>query len=270
MEVVELNEKESILIIDDDESSCKSLALIFRRRGYDIETASSGTQALKKVQGKFFNVAFLDIKLPDVEGTELLASLKNIQPEMDVIMVTGYASLENAVRALNEGASAYITKPLNIDELLVRVREILERQRLLLEKKRAEEKLRESEERLKEAQRIGKIGNWEFDVKTGHIIWSDQVYELFERDPSLGPPTYEENRAYYYPEDYRRLQDQLRRATDFGEESDSDYHLNLPSGKSVYHRSIIKIVKDEKGKVIKLFGTIQDITEQKQAEAQLK
>lgn len=268
--VKEMEGKERILIVDDDDSSRKSLALVLKKKDYKIDVAGTGKEAKEKIKEKFFNVALLDMRLPDVEGTELLAYMKKRRSEMDVIVVTGYASVENAVLALNKGATAYITKPLNMDELLAKVNELLEKQRLVKEKREAEEKMRESEERLKEAQKIGGFGDWEYDVKTQQITWSDQVYFLLERNHAQGPPTYEENLAYYYPEDSTRLQEQVRRAIEFGEEFDSDYHLNLPSGKSTFHRGIIKAVKDEKGKVIKLFGTVQDITQRKVAEEKIK
>jgi signal transduction histidine kinase len=153
-----------ILIVDDDENICRSLRLIFKKMGYEVETAGTGREAIEKVQERFFNLALLDIKLPDMAGIELLAPLKKLHPDMAVILVTGYASLETAVQALNEGALAYITKPLNMDEVLATVREALEKQRLVIEnrrlfqeaqrelaeRKRAEEALKEYSERLEE------------------------------------------------------------------------------------------------------------------------
>ena len=88
------------------------------------------------MQERFFNLALLDIKLPDMEGVKLLASLKRMHPDMIVLMVTAYASLETAVQALNEGASAYITKPFNVDSILTTVRDALEKQRLVIENRR--------------------------------------------------------------------------------------------------------------------------------------
>ena len=140
----------------------------------------------------------------------------------------------------------------------------------ITKRKRAEEALRESEKRLRTAQRVGAVGDWEFDVETQQIDWSEQVYRLFERDPAQGPPTYKENMTYYYPEDSKKLQEQVRRAIKLGENSDSDHHLKLPSGKSVYQRGLIRVKKDENGKIIKLYGTVQDITARKQAEEALK
>ncbi len=137
-----MDTEERILIVDDDEGSCRSLSLILRKMGYEIETAGTGQEALDKMQKNCFNIGLLDIKLPDMEGTELLASLKELNPDMGVIMVTGYASVENAVLALNEGASGYITKPVNMDDLLARLRELCEKKHLVEAKRRAEAKLK--------------------------------------------------------------------------------------------------------------------------------
>ena len=150
---VNMERKAAVLIVDDDESTCKSLSLIFKKKGYDIETAGTGEEAVKKAQKRFFNVVLLDIKLPDMKGIELLAPLKKIHPDMVMIMVTAYASLETALSALNKGASFYITKPLNIDEVLSLIRESLEKQRLVLENRQL---LREVQRELAERKRAEK------------------------------------------------------------------------------------------------------------------
>jgi two-component system NtrC family sensor kinase len=152
MRKTKINDKESILIIDDDESICRHLTLFFEKKGYETETAGTGRKALEKAQERFFNLALLDIRLPDIEGIELLAPLKEMHPDMMVIMITAYGSLETAVRALNEGASRYIIKPLNIDEVLATIREALEKQRLVFEKRQAEEELKEVLKKIERAK----------------------------------------------------------------------------------------------------------------------
>ena len=138
-----MDEKERILIVDDDESTRKSLSLIFERKGYEAEAVETGQEALEKTQKRFFNLALLDIQLPDGEGIDLIAPLKELHPDMAVIMTTAYASLETAVRAMNEGASAYINKPLNMDKVLATVGEVLEKQRLILENRRLYEAIQQ-------------------------------------------------------------------------------------------------------------------------------
>jgi len=145
-----MDKKPSILIVDDDEGTASTLRLILRKEGYGAETAGSGRDAIEKAQESSFNLALLDIKLPDMQGTELIAPFKESCPDMVIIMVTAYASVETAIQALNKGASAYITKPLDMDEVLATVREALEKQRLVQEKREAEEELLKTSHDLKQ------------------------------------------------------------------------------------------------------------------------
>ena len=128
-----------VLIVDDDQSARRTLTLILERKGFDVVTASSVQEGLERAGNGPFNVGLLDIKLPDGKGVDLLAPLKERQPDIELIMVTGYASTETAIQALNEGATAYITKPLNMDEVLLEVRKILDKQRIVAAKRAAEE-----------------------------------------------------------------------------------------------------------------------------------
>ena len=136
-----INTNENILIVDDDESTCKTLALIFNKKGYNVETVGTGHEALEIARNKNFNLALLDIKLPDIEGIELLVPLKKMHPDMETMMMTAYSSLETVVRALNEGTSAYIMKPLEIDDILNKISTMFERQHLIAEKKKLEQEL---------------------------------------------------------------------------------------------------------------------------------
>ena len=120
--------KKSILVVEDDKAILKGLKGILQSEDYGVDTAETGQEALQKFQKKFFNLALLDIKLPDVDGTELLKIMHKNQPEMMKIMVTGYPSLENAVIALNQGADAYIIKPVKPEKLLDLIEDKLDEQ----------------------------------------------------------------------------------------------------------------------------------------------
>ena len=107
-----------ILIVDDDKAVLRSLRKLLELRGYSVETARTGKEATKKLEKHFCLVALLDIKLPDIEGTELLDVMRKISPKSAKIMLTGYATVENAVESLNKGADAFLRKPINPHELL--------------------------------------------------------------------------------------------------------------------------------------------------------
>jgi two-component system response regulator HydG len=121
--------KPSILIVEDDANISETLSTILQQKGYNTDTAKNGKEAIQKSKAKFFNLALLDIKLPDMKGTKLLTTMHENTPKMVKIMITGYPSLENAVEALNHGANAYIIKPVNPEKLLALIEEKLEKQR---------------------------------------------------------------------------------------------------------------------------------------------
>jgi len=128
-----MERKGSILIVDDDDSIRKVLAAILEEKGYSVETVDTGGKAIRKSKTKFYNMALIDIRLPDMEGTELLTQMKQTMPMMIKVMITGYPSIQNAVDALNKGADAYIIKPLDIDKALSVIENLLKKQRESLE-----------------------------------------------------------------------------------------------------------------------------------------
>lgn len=140
------------IIVVDDESIRKVLATILEEKGYTVDTAENGKQAIEKTEKNFYNLGLFDIRLPDIEGTELLAKVKDTTPRMRKIIVTGYPSLPNAVEALNKGADAYILKPFDMDKILQTIKEQLKNQEE--EKKYGQEKVTEFiETRVKELEK---------------------------------------------------------------------------------------------------------------------
>lgn len=114
-----------ILIVDDDESICTTLGLILEARGYTVDIAHTGKEAIEKSNTNTYNVAILDIRLPDLEGTALLKEMRPTIPRTVKIMLTGYPHLENAITSLNDGADAYFTKPMDPAKILKKIEEKL-------------------------------------------------------------------------------------------------------------------------------------------------
>ena len=119
---------ESILVVDDDTELRKVLSSILSEEGYSVETVENGEQAIRVSEKTRFDLALIDIKLTDMEGTELLQRLKAKQPHIVMIIVTGFPTIENAMGAVNKGADGYILKPLEIGKLLQAVRKHLNKQ----------------------------------------------------------------------------------------------------------------------------------------------
>ena len=136
--------KAQVLIIDDDSGMRSTLSDILEDTGYKVTGYGSGKQALDWVKKKPFDVVVVDIKLPDMDGMELLEQIKLINPESAVIMMTGYASVETAIEAMKEGAYAYLIKPFNMNELKAVIKKALREIRLSLENKKLIDRLQRS------------------------------------------------------------------------------------------------------------------------------
>jgi len=136
-----MNEQARILVIDDDKSIRDTLTAVLEEKGYAVETAENGEKAIEKSRTKFYNLALVDIRLPDMDGVQLLTTMKETVPKMVRIIITGYPSLQNAIEAVNKGADGYVIKPFNMDSVLNTIKEHLQKQRE--EKKYSEEKVRE-------------------------------------------------------------------------------------------------------------------------------
>lgn len=117
-----------ILVVDDDENIRNTMKTILEDEGYVVDLAATGQEAIQKTQKTAFNIALLDIRLPDMEGVELLKLMKDTLPRTRKIMVTGYPSMQNAITALNKNADAYLIKPINVEKLLDTVKAQLQLQ----------------------------------------------------------------------------------------------------------------------------------------------
>jgi DNA-binding NtrC family response regulator len=123
-----LNKTPRILIVDDDENIRKVLAAILEDEGYIVELADTAKKGIEKSENAFFNLALLDVRLPDMEGIELLGKLRETKPKIRKIIITGYPTLQNAVGAVNKGADAYVMKPFDVEKMLKTIKEQLKKQ----------------------------------------------------------------------------------------------------------------------------------------------
>jgi CheY-like chemotaxis protein len=118
-----MGEKASILIVDDNISLCKTISFVLGRKGYAVTTAEDGPEAIEKVKENPFDMIFMDIKMPLMDGVETYRRIKKIRPEAVVMMMTAYAVEELVQEALQEGAYGITYKPLDIERMVAVIEE---------------------------------------------------------------------------------------------------------------------------------------------------
>ena len=118
-----------LLLVDDEEAYVNILANRMAKRGFDVTKAMSGTAGIEALRKEEFDVAVLDLKMEDMDGIEVLKVFKHMVPRMPVIMLTGHGSEKTARDGLALGASGYLTKPCDLQELLEQIREAVQSQR---------------------------------------------------------------------------------------------------------------------------------------------
>jgi len=118
-----------LLVVDDEEIARRNIARALEKEGYEVATAANGMEALAQAEVEDFDLAITDLKMEKMDGIQLLESLKRVSPSTDIIMVTGYATVDSAVSALTKGAANYLAKPFRFDDLRNTVRQILDRKR---------------------------------------------------------------------------------------------------------------------------------------------
>ena len=117
--------KRTILVVDEDKSILRTFSHILQKGGYEIDAAETGKVAREKTETRSYDIALVDVKLPDMDGTDLLSMIRKTMPKAVKILITGFPSLENGVRALDEGVDAYLVKPVKPEELLTLIEEKL-------------------------------------------------------------------------------------------------------------------------------------------------
>jgi len=107
----------NVLVVDDEKTVCNSCRKILTQEGYHVDVALSGEEALKKVKGNGFDVLITDWKMPEIDGIEVVRRIKKENPNIAVIMITGYPSVESSIKAIRSGVSDYVPKPFTPEEL---------------------------------------------------------------------------------------------------------------------------------------------------------
>lgn len=134
--------KAKVLVVDDEEQFLKSFSKRLEMRGMRIETAMSGEEALQRAQGKDFDAIILDLVMPGMGGIETLKKLKEENPDLQIIILTGHGTIEKGIEAIKAGAMDFVEKPADLNKILEKIGEA-KHKRVLLFEKRAEEQIQD-------------------------------------------------------------------------------------------------------------------------------
>ncbi|MFP3985420.1 MAG: response regulator [Candidatus Bathyarchaeia archaeon] len=179
-----MTEKVRILIIDDDTDMLETLSDILQEKGYQTETAKNGKEAIAKAEKRFFSVALVDIGLPDMTGVEVLQVFAKMTPYTMNVMITGRATLQNAIESVNVGANAYIMKPIDHETLDKILEECLKKQQLLIFPNEVPACLRKPEIRLLlQAMRDEQITEFKPSISDERGIFYPEIEKIIP-DPS--------------------------------------------------------------------------------------
>lgn len=251
----------------DDEASLLEIARIFLERagGMAVDTTPDPREALRLIISDRYDVIVSDYQMPEMDGITLLKQIRGAGSNVPFIIFTGRGREEVVIEALNSGADFYLQKggdpKSQFFELANAIRQVAGRQR-------AEAEARRMEGMLHKAERLAHLGSWEFDHRTGELVWSEETYRIFGRDPGDGAPAYDEFLSLVHPEDRASV--------------DATYSASITGGSSGYeieHRIIradtgevrhvverCEHTLDIFGRPVRSIGMVHDITDRKLAE----
>jgi PAS domain S-box-containing protein len=272
-----------ILIIDDEPGMCESLRVLFDAKGYDVTTAGSGEEAREILQDRRFDVALLDMVIPDTDGRQLIDLINQKSPDTDVIVITKDASLDFAIGALKRGAYDYVRKPFEFEELLTTVENALKLKKLKRENEVIREKLAWSERRYDRLVEnspdiiyaLDEAGNFTLISNAAERLLCVDREQLISKHYSTIIHEDDQERAKWFFNERRTGE---RSATGIELRLISSEESEEPKTCEVRHLTIElkstgiydKNVKDRSKKFLGTYGVARDISDRKRLETQLR
>jgi len=293
-----------ILLIEDnprDAGLVKEMLAETNTVRFELTHSDRLLKALEILGKDRVDIILLDLSLPDGHGLDTVIQTNTAKPEIPIVIMSGMGDEDLAIKALHEGAQDYLVKgqvDSNLltrsiryaierkqseealrrayDELDMRVQErtlelVLTNEALIAEiaeRKKAEEALQKSEASLAEAQRIAGLGNWDLDIQTNELQWSDEIYRIFGLSPKEFGATFDEFMNYVHADDREFVKKSVGEAL-YGRPYDIEHRIILPDGTIRIVHEQGEVTFGESGEPLRMLGTVQDITESKEKEMRL-
>jgi PAS domain S-box-containing protein len=272
-----------ILIVDDEPRMCESLRVLLSGHGYGVYTAGTGAEAEVILQNKQFDVALVDMVMPDTDGNHLMDLINQKTPDTDVIIITAYASLESAIGALKRGAYDYVKKPFEFEELLRTVENALTRKKLQRENKYINKKLEWSESRYRRLVEnspdiiyaLDEAGNFTYISNAAERLLCVDRQDLISKHYSTIIHKDDQEKAKWFFNERRTgdrsaagVELRLIAAEECGEPKAYEVqHLTIElKSTGIYDRD----TKDDSKNFLGTYGIARDISDRKRLETQLR
>lgn len=255
-----------ILLVDDDSGIRETLSDILEEEGYAVDVVESGIKAIEHSRTGGYEVALVDILLPDISGLEVLRRMCEGSPWMSVIMISGYGTIENTRQALNEGAYGYVTKPFDLNEVKALLKKAFERDYLAKQKSRLEQQIKETRDYLQwiMANSADMILTTNLEARIVELNRAGEEMLGYKRAELTGMRVED---LYVDQEERAGLLERVTR-----EECIRNYETRLrrKDGGIIDINLTLSLLRDEKGEVIGTVGVSKDIRERKKAEEEIR
>ncbi len=260
-----------ILMVEGEATDAELIRRALLRGGMDFTARRVATRAefVEALESFAPDVLLLDYKLPGYSGTEALAHARQAHPEIPVVVVTGTIGDEAAIELLKSGAKDYVLKN-NLLRLPPAIERAVTVEQGIRARKAAERALRESNALLETVERIAHVGGFDWDIASGRIVWSEEIYRMFGRAAGTFVPTLPSFIDCVHPDDQGRVRAAIDASVTRNEPFDIEYRIQRPDGAERIIQARGEVTRDATGAPIGMTGTGHDITERKRAEAQIR
>lgn len=250
-----------ILVIDDDPTLHLWAKRSLFAAGFKVVSCFDGEQGLLACRDHLPNIILLDIEMPVMDGLKTCHLLRNLEESKNIpiVMMTVTEDAQKIAQAFSAGATDFVIKPINWEVLEHRLRYMLKASNNL-------KKLAQSELRLSKAKQMAQLGNWEWQIDTDNLYWSNEVYSLVEVDPDSFTPNINNFWEFIHANDLPYFKRQINKSLKRKAANNIEFRIVTRTGKERFVSQNIETVRDNQAHLTSLIGTVQDITQQKHQE----
>jgi len=263
------SEKAKILYVDDERGNLQGFKALFRR-DFEIFLAPTAEEALEILRAEDIQVLVTDQRMPGMTGTALLELAAEEFPQVLRFMLTGYSDFDPLVDAINKGKiHGYFPKPLKPVEFMKRIHKGIETLQLKKQNALLLERLKQNQAMLREAHQLARIGIWSWDRNADTVSWSEELSRIAGLGPNRVGLSFAELAPFFGAESWSRLTAAVDRTQATGKSYELELEMLRPDGGARWVYAFGGPTHDQSGAVTGLHGTVQDITEEKQAKEEL-